>query len=113
MAADLFGKRLPETALGRKIQLSRSGGRVVHEQLLRDPDPRVLEFLLEGALLDFECEVHCSLRSRYRSCLPVATAARTKPVRSRSACGGKSSNGISATPGPIETNRLVEIKEGS
>ncbi len=51
MAADLFGKRLPETALGRKIQLSRTAGRVVHEQLLRDTDPRVLEFLLEGALL--------------------------------------------------------------
>jgi hypothetical protein len=51
MAAELFGKRLPETALGRKIQISRSGGRVVHEQLLGDPDPRVLEFLLEGPLL--------------------------------------------------------------
>lgn len=51
MAADLFGKRLPETALGRKIQLSRIGGRIVHEQLLRDGDPRVLEFLLESPLL--------------------------------------------------------------
>ncbi len=51
MAADLFGKRLPETALGRKIQLSRTGGRLVHEQLLRDPDPRVLAFLLDGPLL--------------------------------------------------------------
>ncbi len=51
MAADLFGQRLPETALGRKIQLSRTGGRVVHEQLLRDKDPRMLEFLLDSPLL--------------------------------------------------------------
>jgi hypothetical protein len=51
MAADLFGKRLPDTPLGRKIQLSRTGGRLVHEQLLQDRDPRVLTFLLDGPLL--------------------------------------------------------------
>jgi len=82
MAADLFGKRLPDTPLGRKIQISRIGGRLVHEQLLQDRDPRVLAFLLEGPLLT-EGDLTKLLRHRETSAEQVALVAGSHRWNSR------------------------------
>jgi len=83
MAADLLGKKLPETPLGRKIQLSRTGGREVHEQLLRDPDPGLLRFLLaEGPLLT-EGDLVKLLRDPKTTAAQVALVAAAERWNSR------------------------------
>jgi len=63
MAAELFGKRLPEMPLGRKKQLARTGGRAVHEQLMGDRDPQVLDFLLAESPLLTESDLLKLLRN--------------------------------------------------
>ncbi len=83
MAADLLGKKLPETPLGRKIQLSRTGGREVHEQLLRDPDPGLLRFLLTEGLLLTEGDLVKLLRDPKTTAAQVALVAAAERWNSR------------------------------
>jgi hypothetical protein len=83
MAADLFGKRLPEIALGRKKQLARTGGRAVHEQLMSDGDPKMLEFLLAESPMLTEEDLVRLLRNPRVVPEKVALVARSERWRNR------------------------------
>lgn len=83
MAADLFGKRLPEIPLGRKKQLARTAGRAVHEQLMGDGDPQVLEFLLAESPLLTEADLVKLLRNPRVAPEKVALVARSDRWRNR------------------------------